>query len=76
DWLRRFVRPAGQANAWTKWRPPALVLLKSPPDPTSATASPAIGSTALAAMPPATTSPTLSTASIITTSPRQTAGIA
>jgi nicotinate-nucleotide adenylyltransferase len=37
-WLRRFVRPAGQANAWTKWRTPALVLLKSPPDPTSATA--------------------------------------
>jgi nicotinate-nucleotide adenylyltransferase len=37
-WLRRFVRPADQANAWTKWRPPALVLLKSPPDPTSATA--------------------------------------
>jgi nicotinate-nucleotide adenylyltransferase len=37
-WLRRFVRPASQANAWTKWRPPALVLLKSPPDPTSATA--------------------------------------
>jgi nicotinate-nucleotide adenylyltransferase len=37
-WLRRFVRPAGQADRWTEWRPPALVLLKSPPDPTSATA--------------------------------------
>ena len=37
-WLRRFVRPVAQANAWTKWRTPALVLLKSPPDPTSATA--------------------------------------
>jgi nicotinate-nucleotide adenylyltransferase len=37
-WLRRFVRPAGQAHSWTKWRTPALVLLKSPPDPTSATA--------------------------------------
>jgi nicotinate-nucleotide adenylyltransferase len=37
-WLRRFVRPAGQARSWTKWSPPALVLLKSPPDPTSATA--------------------------------------
>jgi nicotinate-nucleotide adenylyltransferase len=37
-WLRRFVRPACQARSWTKWRPPALVLLKSPPDPTSATA--------------------------------------
>ena len=37
-WLRRFVRPARQARHWTKWRPPALVLLKLPPDPTSATA--------------------------------------
>ena len=37
-WLRRFVRPAGKARHWTKWRPPALVLLKLPPDPTSATA--------------------------------------
>ena len=37
-WLRRFVRPAGQARGWTKWRLPALVLLKLPPDPTSATA--------------------------------------
>ncbi len=38
SWLRRFVRPAGQARQWTKWRPPALVLLHLPPDPTSATA--------------------------------------
>ncbi|MDP9414003.1 MAG: nicotinate-nucleotide adenylyltransferase [Pseudomonadota bacterium] len=38
SWLRRFVRPAGQARHWTKWRPPALVLLHLPPDPTSATA--------------------------------------
>jgi nicotinate-nucleotide adenylyltransferase len=37
-WLRRFVRPASQARNWTKWRTPALVLLKLPPDPTSATA--------------------------------------
>jgi nicotinate-nucleotide adenylyltransferase len=37
-WLRRFVRPAGKARHWTNWRPPALVLLKLPPDPTSATA--------------------------------------
>ena len=37
-WLRRFVRPACQARQWTTWRPPALVLLKLPPDPTSATA--------------------------------------
>jgi nicotinate-nucleotide adenylyltransferase len=37
-WLRRFVRPASMAQDWTEWRPPALVLLQSPPDPTSATA--------------------------------------
>ena len=36
-WLRRFVRPAGQARHWTEWRLPALVLLHLPPDPTSAT---------------------------------------
>jgi nicotinate-nucleotide adenylyltransferase len=36
-WLRRFVRPAHQARNWTEWRTPALVLLKTPPDPTSAT---------------------------------------
>jgi len=38
SWLRRFVRPAAMARDWTLWRPPALVLLSSPPDPTSATA--------------------------------------
>lgn len=37
SWLRRFVRPAAQARSWTMWRPPALVLLRTPPDPTSAT---------------------------------------
>lgn len=37
-WLRGFVRPADQARQWTTWRPPALVLLNLPPDPTSATA--------------------------------------
>jgi len=37
-WLRRFVRPAAMARNWTQWRPPALVLLELPPDPTSATA--------------------------------------
>jgi nicotinate-nucleotide adenylyltransferase len=37
-WLRRFVRPAAMARSWTMWRPPALVLLSLPPDPTSATA--------------------------------------
>ena len=37
-WLRRFVRPAATARNWTMWRPPSLVLLSLPPDPTSATA--------------------------------------
>jgi nicotinate-nucleotide adenylyltransferase len=36
-WLRRFVRPAGQAVKWTEWRPPALVFLRFVPDPRSAT---------------------------------------
>ncbi len=36
-WLRRFVRPAAEAKQWTKWRLPALVFLRLPPDPTSAT---------------------------------------
>lgn len=36
-WLRRFQRPARQATNWTKWRLPALVLLRFRPDPTSAT---------------------------------------
>ena len=36
-WLRRAVRPAGQAKKWTKWSLPALVLLRFRPDPTSAT---------------------------------------
>ncbi|WP_269450172.1 MULTISPECIES: nicotinate-nucleotide adenylyltransferase [unclassified Sphingomonas] len=36
-WLRRSVRPAGQAKHWTRWRLPALVLLRFRPDPTSAT---------------------------------------
>lgn len=36
-WLRRFVRPAGQAKNWTKWSLPALVLMRFRPDPTSAT---------------------------------------
>jgi nicotinate-nucleotide adenylyltransferase len=37
-WLRRFVRPVAMAKDWPLWRPPALVLLSTPPDPTSATA--------------------------------------
>jgi nicotinate-nucleotide adenylyltransferase len=36
-WLRRFVRPAAQTRHWTEWRLPALVLLRLPLDPTSAT---------------------------------------
>ena len=36
-WLRRFVRPASRARQWTKWRPPAIVLLHLPLDSTSAT---------------------------------------
>jgi nicotinate-nucleotide adenylyltransferase len=37
SWLRRTVRPAGQAKNWTRWRLPALVLLRFRLDPTSAT---------------------------------------
>ena len=37
-WLRRFVRPASQAKFWTTWSAPAIVFLRLPPDPTSATA--------------------------------------
>ncbi len=37
-WLGRFVRPPRQARHWTDWSPPAILLLRLPPDPTSATA--------------------------------------
>ena len=37
-WLRRFVRPLGRPTDWTRWTPPALVILQCRPDPTSATA--------------------------------------
>ena len=37
DWLRRFVRPRSQNRSWTNWSPPALVLLRFRPDPSSAT---------------------------------------
>jgi nicotinate-nucleotide adenylyltransferase len=37
-WLREFVRPRSVAKHWTEWRPPALVLLRFRPDPSSATA--------------------------------------
>ena len=37
-WFRRFVHPEASSRSWTKWRPPALVLLRFRPDKTSATA--------------------------------------
>ncbi|MEO7276682.1 MAG: nicotinate-nucleotide adenylyltransferase [Sphingomicrobium sp.] len=37
-WLRGFVRPTSQAKQWTQWSAPAIVFLRLPPDPTSATA--------------------------------------
>ena len=36
-WLRRFVRPSSQAMNWTDWSAPAILSLRLPPDPTSAT---------------------------------------
>ena len=36
-WLRGFVRPARQAKQWTQWSAPAIILLRLPPDTTSAT---------------------------------------
>jgi nicotinate-nucleotide adenylyltransferase len=37
-WLRRFVRPSSQARRWTDWSAPAIIFLRLPPDPSSATA--------------------------------------
>jgi nicotinate-nucleotide adenylyltransferase len=37
-WLRRFVHPSHQALQWTEWSAPAILFLRLPPDPTSATA--------------------------------------
>src|SRR3954453_3305392 len=37
-WLRRFVHPSSQARRWTEWSAPAIIFLRLPPDPTSATA--------------------------------------
>lgn len=37
-WLRRFVHPSSQAKHWTEWSAPAILFLRPPPDPTSATA--------------------------------------
>ena len=37
-WLRRFVHPSSQASKWTDWSAPAIIFLRLPPDPSSATA--------------------------------------
>jgi nicotinate-nucleotide adenylyltransferase len=37
-WLGRFVHPSSQAKQWTDWSAPAIIFLRLPPDPTSATA--------------------------------------
>jgi nicotinate-nucleotide adenylyltransferase len=37
-WLSRFVRPEDQAKCWTEWSPPAILFLRLPTNPTSATA--------------------------------------
>ena len=37
-WLERFVRRSSQAKQWTEWSAPAIIFLRLPPDPTSATA--------------------------------------
>lgn len=37
-WLSRFVRPESQARNWTEWSPPAILFLRLPTNPTSATA--------------------------------------
>ncbi len=36
-WLRHFVRPSTMARQWTNWSAPAILFLRLPPDPTSAT---------------------------------------
>src|SRR6478672_1706671 len=37
-WLRGFVHPSSQALNWTEWSAPAIIFLRLPSDPTSATA--------------------------------------
>ena len=37
-WLKGFVHPSDQASTWTDWSAPAIIFLRLPPDPTSATA--------------------------------------
>lgn len=36
-WLSGFVRPDSQAMDWTEWSPPAILFLRLPTNPTSAT---------------------------------------
>ena len=36
-WLRHFVRSSTMARQWTRWSGPAIIFLRLPPDPTSAT---------------------------------------
>jgi nicotinate-nucleotide adenylyltransferase len=36
-WLRHFVRPSTTAKEWASWSAPAIIFLRLPPDPTSAT---------------------------------------
>jgi nicotinate-nucleotide adenylyltransferase len=37
-WLSSFVRPESQAKHWTEWSPPAILFLRLPTNPASATA--------------------------------------
>ncbi|MDQ3483354.1 MAG: nicotinate-nucleotide adenylyltransferase [Pseudomonadota bacterium] len=37
-WLSGFVRPQSQAKQWTEWSAPAILFLRLPTNPTSATA--------------------------------------
>jgi nicotinate-nucleotide adenylyltransferase len=37
-WLKGFVHLSSQAKHWTEWSAPAILFLRLPPDPTSATA--------------------------------------
>jgi nicotinate-nucleotide adenylyltransferase len=37
-WLSAFVRPESQAKHWTEWSPPAILFLRLPTNPSSATA--------------------------------------
>ncbi|HEX2804266.1 MAG TPA: nicotinate-nucleotide adenylyltransferase [Sphingomicrobium sp.] len=37
-WLSGSVRPESQAKCWTEWSPPAILFLRLPTNPTSATA--------------------------------------